>query len=75
MPLSSHVFINDCTLDDEDDRVDSSVPSAGAEDRPIVLTGLQCTGNETRLSDCSKAEFTSQCDHTMDAGVFCSKFF
>ena len=53
--------------------VDTTVPSEGASANPIVLTGLECMGNESTLSDCSRASSVSQCSHSMDAGARCSK--
>ena len=39
----------------------------------VVLTSLQCTGNESSLTECSGAIFqvTPPCTHLRDAGVSC----
>ena len=42
-------------------------------DKPIVLSGVECKGNESGLSDCTQALSITQCNHTMDAGAKCSK--
>ena len=49
------------------------VPSDGAMDRPIVLSGLSCTGNEANISECSSSLPSSGCTHQRDAGVRCGK--
>lgn len=39
----------------------------------ILLSGLECTGNEERLVDCQRdAEVRENCDHSADAGVQCT---
>lgn len=50
-----------------------TVPSDGAADRPIVLSGLNCTGTEDQLEDCTRLSDTSMCTHSHDAGARCSK--
>ena len=60
--------------DDELRSVDTTVPSdAAAADRPIVLSGLDCNGTESGLTECSRASAISQCTHSEDAGARCSK--
>ena len=51
--------------------VDSTVPSAGAAGSPIVLSGVQCLGNESALSQCVSSSTISQCSHARDAGIRC----
>lgn len=50
-----------------------TVPSDGAADRPIVLSGLNCTGTEDQLEDCAQLSDASMCTHSDDAGARCSK--
>ena len=39
---------------------------------PILLSGVRCTGFETSLFDCPHAGIeTSNCGHSLDAGVKC----
>ena len=37
----------------------------------IALTNVQCSGTETRLTDCQASNFTITCSHSQDAGVQC----
>ena len=53
--------------------VDGTVPSAGAAGSPIVLSGVQCVGNESTLSQCVTAPTISQCSHARDVGIRCRK--
>ncbi len=53
--------------------IDDTVPSAGSFGRPVVLSGVQCVGDETSLSMCPSASTISQCSHTNDVGIRCSK--
>ena len=51
--------------------------SAAAEfsvgDGPIFLDNLECTGDESKLSDCTHTGWTvDYCDHSEDAGVICT---
>ena len=51
--------------------------SAAAEfsvgDGPIFLDNLECTGDESKLSDCTHTGWTvNNCRHSEDAGVVCS---
>lgn len=41
----------------------------------VLLSTLQCAGNETSLINCSGAGFltTPPCQHTRDAGVVCQR--
>ena len=41
----------------------------------VLLTSLQCAGNETFLVNCSGAGFLNSqtCQHTRDAGVMCQR--
>ena len=41
----------------------------------VLLTTLQCVGNETSLVNCTGADFleTSPCPHRRDAGVMCQR--
>ncbi len=55
--------------------VDPTVPSEGAAENPIVLSGVGCTGSESTLSSCSRVSPISQCSHSLDAGARCSKDF
>ena len=42
----------------------------------IALTNVECSGRETRLSDCYfKGWYGNNCDHSEDAGVFCHSEF
>ena len=41
--------------------------------RPIVLNGVQCSGTESELSECDRAEFISSCSRTMDVGIHCGE--
>ena len=38
---------------------------------PIHTSGLQCTGEEEALTDCSSGEVNA-CSHANDAGVVCT---
>ncbi|XP_022092069.1 deleted in malignant brain tumors 1 protein-like [Acanthaster planci] len=38
----------------------------------IVLDGVECTGRESRLQDCTSASYHN-CDHGEDAGIVCSE--
>lgn len=39
---------------------------------PILLTGVECAGNESSLLDCAAAqENSTACNHLEDAGVYC----
>lgn len=38
---------------------------------PIVLSEVNCTGNETDLLSCPASNNASNCSHRMDAGVDC----
>ena len=38
---------------------------------PIVLNGVECTPEKTRLGDCD-SNVVENCDHSMDVGAFCS---
>ena len=41
-------------------------------DRPIILSGLQCTGSEGNLLGCSRYSVNSiHCSHGSDVGVQC----
>ena len=39
---------------------------------PIHLTQVECTGEETNLTQCLSVEVTDQCSHSMDVGIICS---
>ena len=41
--------------------------------RPIVLNGVQCSGTESELSECDRAEFISSCSRTTDVGIHCGE--
>ena len=41
----------------------------GATNGPVHIQNVQCSGNESRLEDCSN--MTSSCSHNYDAGVSC----
>lgn len=62
-----------CHSESDQQAVDRTVPSSGAADKPIVLSGLACNGGESSLSECTRATTISQCTHAKDAGVRCSK--
>jgi hypothetical protein len=38
---------------------------------PIHLQGVECTGNETNITDCPVSAIKRRCDHGDDAGVIC----
>jgi hypothetical protein len=39
------------------------VPREGAANRSVVLSGVECRGNETRLGDCGRSStVTAQCN-------------
>ncbi len=44
---------------------------AGGGSGEIVLTGIQCTGNETSILDCDTS-MSSNCTHDQDVGVTCA---
>ena len=49
-----------------------SVFGGGAQDEPIWLDEVNCTGNEDTLAACPHVGWgNSDCDHTEDAGVIC----
>ena len=39
---------------------------------PIVLDNVNCRRNTTRLDECARAHVVEYCDHTNDAGAFCT---
>ena len=43
----------------------------GISSGPIYLNSIQCTGDETSLSDCSYVREIDGCTHEQDAGVSC----
>ena len=49
--------------------------TVGGGSGPILVSQLQCAGNEDRLVDCPGPQFTltsSLCTHVLDAGVVCN---
>ena len=46
----------------------------GAGSGPVWMSGLDCTGRESNITDCYHNGFTtsSHCSHGFDAGVVCS---
>ncbi|PIK48343.1 putative deleted in malignant brain tumors 1 protein-like [Apostichopus japonicus] len=47
----------------------------GIETGPILLSNVECNGNERNLRDCLPSGigiYTQECDHSRDAGVQCS---
>lgn len=42
---------------------------------PILLDGVQCTGNELSLEECPRNVWElNNCDHIEDAGVSCNPY-
>ena len=39
---------------------------------PIVLDNVNCGHNAARLDECGRARVVEYCDHTNDAGAFCT---
>ena len=39
---------------------------------PIFLSNVSCNGSESRLLDCPYEAPNSSCDHSLDAGLYCS---
>lgn len=39
---------------------------------PILVSSLECVGNETNLLECAFDPDTSLCSHSQDAGVQCT---
>ena len=46
----------------------------GASTQPIMLFNVECSGNETNISECLHSEVNKvgMCDHVDDAGVICT---
>ena len=44
----------------------------GPEDQDTLKVVWGCSGEESKLINCSKTKATSLCDHRRDAGVYCS---
>ena len=44
----------------------------GSEDQDSLKVVWGCSGEESKLLNCSKTKTTSLCDHRRDAGVYCS---
>ena len=39
---------------------------------PILLSNVSCNGSESQLLDCPYEAPDSNCDHSLDAGIYCS---
>ena len=39
---------------------------------PIVLDNVNCRHNAASLDECGRAQIVEYCDHTNDAGAFCT---
>jgi len=63
-PLSDHtILFADATA--------QSGAALGQGTGPISLTNIGCTGNESRLADCSSDTNTAGCTHSNDASATC----
>ena len=49
-----------------------NVPRVTSTSTPIVLRGVNCRGHEDRLGNCARLPTVENCDHTCDAGAFCT---
>lgn len=49
-----------------------AVSSYGGGSGPIVLDGVDCTGNETDILSCPSSGNVSDCDHSKDLWIDCS---
>ena len=38
---------------------------------PVLMTGVNCDGSESRLVNCSHSYDTDDCTHSNDVGVHC----
>ena len=49
----------------------------GAGSGPVWMSGLDCTGRESNISDCYHNGFTTSahCSHSYDAGVMCASTY
>ena len=71
-----------CTAQDDSmfvtyfsDAVAMTMGAFGQGTGPILLSSLQCYGNETYLLECPGTDFqtTPPCQHSRDAGVVCNE--
>lgn len=44
----------------------------GGEFLPVLVHGTNCTGNESRLADCSNTTFDAPCDYTKNVAITCN---
>ena len=48
------------------------LPAYGGGTGAIVLHGVDCSGKENRLDNCTRTRETFNCVHSEDAAVMCS---
>lgn len=65
-----------CIIYDRENAVAYGAAHFGQGTGPIIYNDLVCTGNESDLSDCRQIALGhTDCSHSEDVGVSCSKSF